>query len=262
VSRDDPADPTTDRDTGSTGSETATEADDPESRGSATGQARPDATESFAQVEQDRETVPDGALAHGRAVDTERVPATGVPGGFPFEITTADALCLELSTRDDTDATTETYFEWPESGTGERLERLLALHEIPAGSFADLRGSDLLLRAENDHWIPVVPDERPRGDDRAVYGIVAGLTPSVAIALFSFFGFGGAVGSSLFLALWLVCTFVVLPVSVYLDAWHLRTSTDWRGGPLRWAFLSALPAFSVVVVPFYLIMRENARPLA
>jgi len=235
--------------------------DDSETRKPVGQRARLDrAAESFVEIEQELERVPDGTLARGQAVDVERVPAAEVPGDFPFEITTADALCLELSTRESTGTVVETYFEWPESGTDERLGRLLALHDIPA--FADLQGTELRLRAENGHWIPVVPDEQPRGDDRAFYGIVAGLAPSIAIALFSFFGLGSVVGTSAFLVLWLVCTFVVLPASIYLDAWHLRTTTDWSGGPLFWALFSMIPPLSVVVAPYYLIMRENAQPLA
>jgi hypothetical protein len=219
------------------------------------------AAESFVEIEQELDRVPDGTLARGLAVDVERVPAANMPADFPVEITTEDALCLELSTRESTEQVVETYFEWPEDGTDDRLGRLLALHDIPADAFADLHGTELLLRAENGHWLPVVPNQQPRGDDRAFYGIVAGLAPSIAIALFSFFGLGGVVGTPAFLVLWLVCTFVVLPVSIYLDAWHLRTTTDWTGGPLFWAVLSMIPPLSVVVAPYYLIMRENAHPL-
>lgn len=103
--------------------------------------------------------------------------------------------------------------------------------------------------------------EIPFGGRNAVYGIFAGITPSITIALFSFFGMGTIVVSMEFLVIWLVCTFVLLPISLFLDARYLRMITDWDGRPILWALLSMVPVINVVAVPMYLIMREGAQPL-
>ena len=217
--------------------------------------------DSFLEVEAELGGLPDGTTVWAVAVDVERVPATTVPSDFPVAIGTEEALALDLTPRGDDERTVRTYFEWPETGSDARLTRLLALHDVEMGEFADLYGREVLLRVADGHYLPVVP-EQGVGDPRAIYGIFAGLVPSLAIALASFFGAGGAVASLEFFLLWLVCSLVVLPVSVYLDAWHLRATTEWNGGPLFWAVLAFLPPVNVVAVPYYLLVRQNARPLA
>lgn len=210
---------------------------------------------SFAAVEAELDSVPDGVLSQARVTGVERVPASAVPAGFPGAFETDEACRLVLAAAD-SDETTETYLPWADDGP---LGRLLALHTVEEPT--DLHERAVLLRAAGGHWLPAVPEEPLRGDERAVYGILAGLVPSAVVALAGFFGFGTLI-STPFLLLWFVGTFAVLPVSVYLDAWSLRTRTDWDGRPVVWAVLAAIPALSLVVAPYYLVLRQNARPLA
>lgn len=219
-----------------------------------------DAAESFVELEQ--------MLGHmeidkvrGRAIDVDQVSADEVPEEFPHDITTEDALALRLVLVDAGEQTVTTYFEWPNPQPDERLAKLLDLLDIPTDRFADLHGADILLRTENRQYVPVLPEEAPKGDERGIYGILAGIAPSLVIALAGIFGFGGAIASTTFVLLWLIATFAVVPASVYLDAWHLRTTTDWEGGPLFWATLSMIPGLNVLVVPAYLILRESAEPI-
>jgi hypothetical protein len=248
---------TSDGTTRDTGEDATT--DDTETR-SATKAAVDSAAESFIEIEEEFDGVPDGITAHAQAVDVERVPAAEVPEDFPFDIRTEEAMALRLTPRTADERTVVTYFEWPEEGTDDRLGRLLGLHEIPPDRFADLHGREILLRAEGGHWVPAVPDEQPRGDGRALYGVIGGLAPGFTLALFGIFGLGNLINLP-FIILWLVATFVVLPVSVYLDAWHLRTHTDWEGGPLFWATLSVVPVLNLAVGVLYLLSRGNARPI-
>jgi len=199
--------------------------------------------------------VPDGARLHGEVLVVESVPVDAVPDGFPGEFPGEEVLVLDVDIRFGEETTT---YLSAEEGNGP-LEALLETHG--AGSPADLEGAGLLLEARNDYWVPLSRDGPRRGDDRAVYGVLAGLAPSITIALFNFFGVGGAAFSPVFLALWGVCTFLVLPVSMYFDAWHLRSTTDWQGGPARWTLCAVVPPLYVVVVPYYLVKRANARPL-
>lgn len=219
-----------------------------------------EAAESFVELEQ--------MLGHleidkvrGRAIDVDQVAAEEVPEEFPYDITTEDALALRLVLVDAGEQTVTTYFEWPDPQPDERLAKLLDLLDIPADRFADLHGADILLRTENRQYVPVLPEKAPKGDERGIYGILAGIAPSLVIALAGIFGVGGVISSTTFVLLWLVATFAVVPASVYLDAWHLRTTTDWDGGPLFWATLSMIPGLNVLVVPAYLILRESSEPI-
>ena len=142
----------------------------------------------------------------------------------------------------------------------DRLATLLDIHG--AGDPADLAGEQVLVDIESGHPVPVSREGTRRGDRRAFYGVLAGIAPSFVFTLLSFFGLAGAVLSTIPFALYLLCTFVLLPPSLYVDAWHLRTTTDWEGRPLRWGVLAVVPVVNIAVVPYYLITRENARPLA
>lgn len=219
------------------------------------------AAEAFVEMEE-RLGHPGDSAIRARAIDVEKVSAAEVPDDFPYEITTDDALALTLVLVDSNERTVTTYFNWPEKAADRRLATLLELTDVSVDRFADLHGKEILLEVEDAHYVPMLPAAGPRGDDRAIYGILAGIAPSLLIALFSFVGYGAVLASLWFVVLWLICTFVVLPVSIYLDAWHLRTRTDWDGGPLFWAFLSMIPFLNVLVVPAYLISRENSHPLA
>lgn len=220
---------------------------------------RPGDGESEAEGGPEPATLPEGLRLRGDVVGVERVPASAVPEGFPVAIWTDEALALHLEF-DRHDGRASTYFSLPETDPDDRLVNLLAAHGLDEPE--ELDGRSLLLDVQDGHIVPVSLTEGRRGDERAFYGVLAGLAPSITIALFSFFGLGGIVFSPVYVGLYLVCTFLVLPVSIYLDAWHLRTTTDWEGRPLRWALLAIVPPLYVVVTPYYLISRENARPLA
>ena len=220
-----------------------------------------EAAESFVELEQEIGHLT-AETARGHAIDVGRVSSSEVPADFPYDIDTVEALALRLRLTDSGEKTITTYFEWPgEGGPDERLEQLLEITDISPDRFADLHGSNILLTVENGHYVPHLPAEGIRGDPRAFYGILAGIAPSVTIALFSFFGLGSIVTASGFFLLWVLCTFILLPISIYVDAWHLRTTTDWDGGPLFWAFFSVIPAINVIAVPAYLIIRESAEPI-
>lgn len=203
--------------------------------------------------------LPEGLRVRGEVVAVERVPAAEVPAGFPVTVESDEALALRLKFARH-DARASTYLPLPAGDPDGRLGALLAVHGVDEP--AQLSGAGVLLDIVDGHPVPVAVDEPGRGDPRAVYGVLAGLAPSITIALLSFFGLGEAAFSPVYVGLYLVCTFLVLPVSIYIDAWHLRSTTDWAGRPLRWALLSVVPPLYVVVVPYYLLARENARPLA
>jgi len=219
------------------------------------------AAESFIEVEEELQGTAEGMRGRGQAIDVEKVPTSEVPEDFPAKIETEHALALRLSMIEANNQNVVTYFEWPEQGTDERLARLMELKDVPPDRFADLHGEKILLTIEDGYYMPVIPEEGPRGDDRAVYGIYAGLAPSVLILLAGLIGATGAIATGPFFLLWVIATVIVLPVSVYLDAWDLRTSTDWEGGPLFWTFLSAIPGLNMLAVPLYLLSRSNAEPL-
>lgn len=219
------------------------------------------AAESFIEVEQELQGVNDSIRGRGQAIEVEKVPAEEVPDEFPVEIDSENALALRLSMVEAEEETIVTYFEWPEEETGDRLAQLLELNDISPDRFANLHGKNILMTIEDGYYVPVLPDEKPRGDDRAIYGILAGLAPNFLILLAGLVGALGSVVSGPFFLLWVIMTFIVLPVSVYLDAWDLRTSADWDGGPLFWAFLAVIPVINVVAVPLYLLSRMNAEPL-
>jgi len=219
------------------------------------------AATSFLEVEDELDAPIEGERIRGRAVDVDRVPASEVPDDYPVEIRTGDALALYLELSGTDGGTVVTYFEWPADGAHERLAKLLDLRDVPGDRFADLHGETILLEARNGHYVPVLPAEEPRGDARGLYGILAGLGVNVLLALAMMFGVGSLAASTGFVVLWLVANLILLPVATYLDAWNLRTTTDWDGGPLFWTALSAIPPLNIVVVAFYLISRGNAEPL-
>jgi hypothetical protein len=208
---------------------------------------------------QDPATLPNGLRLYGEVTAVERVPAAEVPDSFPVAIWTDEALALRLEfTRQD--ARASTYFSLPDTDEDDRLATLLDIHGVTSPD--DLAGNQLLVDIEQSHPVPVSRDGERRGDRRAFYGVLAGIAPSFVFTLLSFFGLADAVISLVPFVLYLVCTFVVLPPSLYIDAWYLRTTTDWEGRPLRWGVLAIVPIVNIAVVPYYLITRENSRPLA
>ena len=213
--------------------------------------------ESFLSLE-DEFHAGSGDHVRGQAVDVARVPASAVPEDFPVTIGTPEALALTIALDDDAEVTT--YFEFESGVADDRLSRLLAVHEIPGDRFGDLHGEWLLLTGVDGHYLPVVPAEFPRGDPRAVYGIVAGLALNLVVGVLAA---SGLVPASLsILALLLVVNIVGLPVATYIDAWHLRTRTDWGQGPAFWAMLTMLPGMNVLTTAVYLWTRRRSEPLA
>lgn len=194
--------------------------------------------------------------------EIERVPANEVPDDYPVSISTAEALAAELTVEGADEPVFLVYFETPERGPDERFRDLLGLAGDHAGDAGAMVGKTLLLTIADGYYMPVVPEESPRGNPTAVYGIFAGLVPSLVIALVGLFSPGASfIGSTEFMIAWLGGTFLLLPISLYLDAWNLRTTTGWSGTPHKWALMAAIPGLNVLAVPLYLIARENADPV-
>lgn len=214
--------------------------------------------ESFLSLESAVHPTSDGQV-RGQAVDVERVPATAVPKGFPVDIGTTDALVLTVALDDDTEV--RTYFEFEAGAVDDRLSRLLAVHDIPADRFGDLYGEWLLLTRTDGHYVPVVPAEFPRGDPRAVSGVVAGLALNLLVGALAVTGVAWVASLPVYTLL-LVVNIAGLPVATYLDAWHLRTRTDWGQGPAFWALLAVVPGLNVLTVSAYLWTRRQSTPLA
>lgn len=202
--------------------------------------------------------LPEGYRVRAVVTGVERVPGSVVPESFPIAIWTDEALALDLRIPY-SGAETRTYFSLPETAPDDRLKAFMDRQGVAIPDA--LEGAGLVVDIRDGHAIPLIEPER-RGDARGIYGILAGLTPSIAITLLPFFGLGEAVSSSLFFGLFLVGTFIVLPISLYLDAWHLKTSSDWDGTPFKLAVLAIIPPLYIIVAPYYLIKRENAMPLA
>ncbi|MCL9814349.1 hypothetical protein [Natranaeroarchaeum aerophilus] len=189
-----------------------------------------------------------------RVTGAGRVDADAVPDAFPVDIETDTALAIELSVRDET---VTTFFEYPDSGTNERLGRWLATLEIDPGAFADLNGQRVLLTVEEGFYVPIVPDHPPRGSRLGIVGILAGLAFSAAFYASLLVGF---------VSLWWVVgfalvTLVVLPAVTALDAWSLATETDWRQSPWFWSVLLGIPPINVPAGILYLYYRRQARSL-
>jgi hypothetical protein len=199
----------------------------------------------------------EGLRIRGEVTGVDRVSTDAVPADYPVEITTEQALAVEVSIGGPDEITVVVYFE---TGVDGRLGRLLTLAEIDDP--ADIVGKSLLLTVEAGYYMPVVPEDPSRGDGRGVYGIGLGLAPSLLVGILGIFAPGSAViASTPFVLAWFVGTFLVLPVSVYIDAVNLRATTDWQGSPRNWTILAVIPPINVVAIPLYLIGRENAQPL-
>ncbi len=219
------------------------------------------AADSFLEVEQEIDTMAEGMQLRGQAIDVAQIPAHEVPDGFPYKIGTTDALALTLEIDQTEGKTVTTYFEWPGQGGDDRLAKLMDLHGVPLDRFAELHGEDLLLAVKDGHFVPVLPKDGIRGDDRAYFGVVGGFAFLLFPLIAWMFGVTDMIGSSLFFFLFVLVHLIVLPVSIYLDAWDLRTTTNWTGGPLFWAFFAMIPGLNVMIVAAYLILRGNAEPI-
>lgn len=221
-----------------------------------------EAADSFLEVEAELGPVGPGGRVRGQAVDVAHIPAADVPENYPVPIRTDEALALHLALTENAEESAIVYFEWPEQGVGDRLSRMLTLSDVDPDRFADLHGKTLVLEREGNHYVAALPDEDPRGDERALYGVLGGLGFNIFIAAMLTFGLGGFISNSWFFVLWLVVNLVVLPVATYQDAWYVRTHTTWDGGPLFWGTLALIPGLNVVGVAAYLLTRGSAKPLA
>jgi len=203
-----------------------------------------------------------GEQARGEIRAIEPVSKNDVPSSFPRDIETFEALEIRLVLSESGDSEVRTYLPWPATGPSEQFLQLAELAGTSPEDPQQLIGSRILLQVEDNEYVPFLPEGHTRGTERAVYGAWAGLVPSISIALFSFFGLGALVESFFFFVIWGVGTFLILPVSVYLDAWSLRGKTTFTGNPLLWAVICAFPPFYVVTAPYYLLfVRQNALPL-
>lgn len=217
---------------------------------------------SFVEVEQELGHLAEGQRARAQAIDVEQVPVSEVPEDYPVQIGTADALELTLELAGGEGKTVQTYFEWPDQGPSDRLATLLTLSDVAVDRFGDLHGKTILITVEDGYYLPVIPAEGLRGDSRAIYALAAGMVPPALVAVAGIFGVGaGVITSFSFVISWLLATLLVVPIALYADAWYLRTRTDWDGGPLFWATLSAIPMIEIVLVPLYLFARSNAEAL-
>lgn len=218
---------------------------------------------SFVEVEQELGHLGEGMRAKAQAIDVEQVPASEVPEDYPVAIGTPDALELTLELLGQEGRTVLVYFEWPDQGPSDRLATLLELSDVAVDRFGDLHGKTILVTVEDGYYLPVLPEAGLRGDERAVYALAAGLVPPALVTFVGIFGIGTSlVVSTPFILLWLLSTFLIVPLALYSDAWYLRTHSDWDGGPLFWASMAVVPMLELVIVPLYLLARANAEPLA
>lgn len=195
---------------------------------------------------------------YGQVIDAARVEASAVPEDYPRQIDTETAVALVLTLPDGRERTA--FFAWPEDDDA-ALGRLLAALDIPRESFAQLYGKRLLLTVEGGYVLPEVPDTLPRGSDSGYYGVTGGLGFNL-LFLFGLAAGISAVTSAGFVMAFLLVNLLAIPMATSLDAWHLRSSTDWDQGPWFWAMWSAIPVFNVAVAAAYLYFRRQAKPLA
>lgn len=212
-----------------------------------------DAAESFLELEADFDAeldeTPDRDGRRGLVTDGERIDASAVPDGYPTELRSDDALALTV---DLGDGETTVYFEWPdEAGQDTRLARLLDAMGIDLG---DLYGREVLLARTDGYDVIVTPSEQPRETGTWGLGVAGGhLLNALMLTAMALAG-----GSLPFFLLWLVVTTLWVPYATYKDGWYLRTHSDWDGGPLFWATLSAIPLVNLLVGFAYLQGRARA----
>ncbi|WP_226023456.1 hypothetical protein [Halomicrobium salinisoli] len=213
------------------------------------------AAASFVDVEREMQSPPGEERTWGRAVDVDRVPIAAVPDNYPELIRSETALALTVAVEGDDDRTAVLYFEWPGDGSAERLERLLSLLGIEPEQFADLHGKAIGLRRTHRHVTAAVPDEDLRGRRLGVGGILASVAVTVGVYGIEPLSPPGFLVPLVFLGLF------VLPLATYLDAWYLRTRTDWDSTPAGWAVLMLLPGLNLVAALGYLWTRSRTTTL-
>lgn len=193
-----------------------------------------------------------------RAVGVEMVPAETVPADYPRAVSTDEAL--ELIVEPPGGGSEESlYVEFPEDGVvspGSDLGRLLARLSIPADRFGDLLAEPIPVARSEGALVLDVSDPTHRGSDRAIVGLLGGFAVLVAAAATALAGVGSQLASPLVLVVLALVNFVVLPLSTYLDGWHLRSTTRWRHAPGMWALLAILPGINLVTTALYLLSRR------
>lgn len=194
---------------------------------------------------------------YGQVIDAARVDASAVPDDYPRQVDTETAVALVFTLPDGRERTA--FFAWPEEDDAD-LARLLDVLDIPRESFAKLYGRRLLLTVEGGYVVPEVPDTGTRGSETGYYGITGGLAFNL-LFLFSLAAGVSAVSSAGFILAFVLVNLLAIPMATSLDAWHLRTETDWDQGPWFWAMWSAIPVVNMAVAAAYLYFRRNARPL-
>lgn len=194
---------------------------------------------------------------YGQVIDAARVDASAVPEDYPREVDTETAVALVLALPDGRERTA--FFAWPEEDDSD-LARLLDVLDIPRESFAKLYGRRLLLTVKGGYVVPEVPETGARGSANGYYGIAGGLAFNL-LFLFSLAAGISAASSAGFALAFFFVNLLAIPMATALDAWHLRTETDWDQGPWFWAFISAIPVVNVAVAAAYLYFRRQTLPL-
>ncbi|MBX0288189.1 hypothetical protein [Haloarcula salinisoli] len=211
-----------------------------------------DAAASFLELDADLDTGqdPETGADSGHVADAERVPRERCPDGYPLGARTDEVLALTVDIGLDERVV---YLAWPDEATDAPLVWYLDATGI---ELRELYGREVQLAEREGHTTLATPAEAPRGSGRWYGGVLGGAALSAGL-LATLPAAGPTLGPPLGL-LWGALTLVGLPYAVYRDAWYVRTHSDWDGGPLFWATLSALPLLNLVSVASYLYSRSKA----
>lgn len=201
-------------------------------------------------------TLPSGTIKRGQIVDAHRVPTEEIPAEYPTAVGTGQALVLTVDVVGIGEV--QTYLDWPEDGEpGEEstLGRLLDALGVGPERLASLYGREILVEVVDSSYTVYVPSDAPRGEVRTT-----GIATSLGASLAALAGASIASGTlaALLLVVFVLLTIVALPALTYRDAWHLRTHSDWEGGPVFWAVLAMIPLCNVLSTAAYLSGRRNA----
>lgn len=192
----------------------------------------------------------------GRVVGVERLPAEEVPDDYPVEVDADEALRVDVRPVEAADSTA-VYFEWPPADDGQ-LDRLLDLRDVWQDRVDELEGEPIPLAVEDGYFLPNVPEDRTHGSPVAIYGLLVGLPANAALLGGVLFGLLPPTPSVVVTAVLL--NVIVLPAATYLDAWHLRSHSDWDQGPLFWAAMAGFVGLNVFTTVAYLWSRRRATP--
>lgn len=218
------------------------------------------AAEKFVEIENDvrqsaSTVLSDGEIKKGKVIDAERVDEEKVPDDYPVDIETDRSLVLVLEIDDQN---TKVYLNWPDDNSpssDSKIAKVLKLHGLEETEIANLHGKNVLAEVEEGYYKLHVPNKNIKGESsRGKLLASLGITYGFLVA-----GVGTAfISLSLSLILFTLGTLLAIPYYTYKDAWHLRTNSDWRGGPLFWATLGILPLFNIISSAFYFMYRSKA----